>query len=114
MPVPVVKPTLRNGSSGDYVKEAQKKLILAGYDLGSSGADGKFGAKTTAAVKAFQRSKGLKVDGIVGRDTWAALDAISTETQPKEEFYTVTIPHLTKKKAEELVIVYAPATMTKE
>lgn len=114
MPVPVVKPTLRSGSTGDYVKEAQKKLILAGYDLGGSGADGKFGAKTTAAVKAFQKSKGLKVDGIVGKDTWAALDAISTETKPKEELYTVTIPNLTKKRAEELVTMYYPATMTKE
>lgn len=114
MPTPVTKPTIRNGSVGEYVMEAQNKLIEAGYDLGRSGADGKFGAKTVAAVKAFQKSKGLTADGIVGKDTWAALDAVSGDVKPVVDLYTVTIPHLTKEKAEELVTVYAPATMTKE
>lgn len=114
MPTPVTKPMIRNGSVGEYVMEAQNKLIEAGYDLGRSGADGKFGAKTVAAVKAFQKSKGLKADGIVGKDTWAALDAVSGDVKPVADLYTVTIPHLTKEKAEELVTVYAPATMIKE
>ena len=35
--------------------------------------DGIFGPKTEAAVKSFQRGKGLTVDGIVGPRTWAAL-----------------------------------------
>jgi len=35
--------------------------------------DGTFGAKTEAAVKAFQKSKKLAVDGIVGPKTWAAI-----------------------------------------
>src|SRR2546427_10092485 len=35
--------------------------------------DGDFGGGTLAAVKAFQRSEGLQVDGVVGPDTWAAL-----------------------------------------
>lgn len=37
------------------------------------GADGRFGKGTRTAVNAFQRSHGLKVDGSVGKDTWAAL-----------------------------------------
>jgi peptidoglycan hydrolase-like protein with peptidoglycan-binding domain len=37
---------------------------------------GNFGPKTEAAVRAFQRSKGLVPDGIVGPKTWAALDAV--------------------------------------
>lgn len=37
-------------------------------------ADGLFGGKTEAAVKAFQLANNLRVDGIVGRKTWAALD----------------------------------------
>ncbi len=35
--------------------------------------DGKFGPVTEEAVRAFQRSKGLGVDGIVGNQTWPAL-----------------------------------------
>lgn len=35
--------------------------------------DGVYGAKTAAAVKKFQRGKGLKVDGIVGPQTWPKL-----------------------------------------
>ncbi len=36
-------------------------------------ADGEFGASTTAAVRSFQGSRGVDVDGICGPDTWAAL-----------------------------------------
>lgn len=69
------KPTIKRGSSGKYVKECQNDLILLGYDVGPTGADGKFGKNTEKAVKAFQKDHKLKVDGIVGPATWAALDA---------------------------------------
>lgn len=74
-PKPVKKrPTIRKGSKGTYVKECQEALISLGYDVGPTGADGKFGTKTQAAVKKFQKASGLKADGIVGAKTWGALD----------------------------------------
>jgi lysozyme len=71
--VPVPKPMLKKGSKGEAVKEMQSILISKGYDLGKWGADGAFGKQTLAAVKAFQKDCGIKVDGIVGKDTWSWL-----------------------------------------
>lgn len=62
---------ISKGSQGGAVKDAQCLLNLAGHDAGTI--DGVFGAKTDAAVRSFQKSKGLEVDGIVGPKTWAAL-----------------------------------------
>ena len=59
------------GSSGDDVKKVQRKLIDWGYLDGT--ADGRYGAKTQAAVKAFQRKNGLSADGRVGARTAAAM-----------------------------------------
>lgn len=59
------RPTLRRGAHGDLVSEIQRKV---GADV-----DGKFGPKTEAAVRAFQRSHDLVPDGIVGPKTWRAL-----------------------------------------
>ena len=64
-------PTLRKGDKGQDVRTLQNALNEAGYDCGE--VDGIFGTKTKNAVKAFQKAKGLKVDGIVGRNTWTAL-----------------------------------------
>lgn len=61
------------GSSGNDVKELQKALIAAGYDVGSTGADGVIGAKTQAAIQQYQRDKGLSVDGIAGTQTQSSL-----------------------------------------
>lgn len=64
---------LKYGSSGDDVKKLQNALVSAGYDVGKSGADGVYGADTTAAVKKYQQDNGLAVDGIAGNDTLGAL-----------------------------------------
>ena len=62
---------LKQGSRGDSVKTVQQKLIRWGYLKGS--ADGIFGAKTKAAVIAFQKKNGLTADGIIGTRTPQAL-----------------------------------------
>ena len=56
--------------TGDDVLAVQKQLQILGYTLK---ADGIFGTKTQEAVRSFQRSAGLVVDGIVGEKTWNAL-----------------------------------------
>jgi peptidoglycan hydrolase-like protein with peptidoglycan-binding domain len=67
-------PTIKKGSTGNPVRRAQKRLTLGGYDTG--GVDGIFGANTESAVKRFQSDRGLVEDGIVGPNTWDAIDAL--------------------------------------
>lgn len=61
------------GSGGEEVRKLQNALMSAGYDVGSSGADGKFGPATSAAVKKYQQDMGLSADGIAGEKTQTAL-----------------------------------------
>ena len=58
---------LGRGSKGPEVKELQTKLAQLGYGMGT--ADGKFGSKTEAAVRKFQKDHGLRVDGLAGANT---------------------------------------------
>ena len=62
---------LKRGSSGPDVLTLQTALKQLGFD--PHGVDGAFGAGTEAAVKDFQKSKGLIPDGKVGPNTMAAL-----------------------------------------
>jgi GH25 family lysozyme M1 (1,4-beta-N-acetylmuramidase) len=64
---------LQKGMEGESVKALQILLNGYGFDTGYSGADGIFGTYTDAAVRRFQKARGLDVDGIVGNDTWSAL-----------------------------------------
>lgn len=105
------KPTLRRGSKGEYVEELQKSLQKLGYDLGPCGVDGDFGRATEAAVKAFQTDQGLKVDGICGPATWAALDASQPGPEPTG-LYTVIIPGLTEEQANRLLAEYPLAEIS--
>jgi peptidoglycan hydrolase-like protein with peptidoglycan-binding domain len=58
---------LRVGSRGSDVTRLQNSLNSAGFNAG--GADGIFGPRTAAAVRAFQRARGLASDGVVGPNT---------------------------------------------
>lgn len=64
--------TLRIGSTGSRVKALQQALISLGYLSGN--ADGRFGAKTKAAVVSFQQKSGLTADGLAGKMTLSALE----------------------------------------
>jgi putative chitinase len=62
---------LRRGSKGEAVVELQRALRKLGFMLA---VDADFGVGTEVAVAAFQRERQLGVDGVVGSDTWKAID----------------------------------------
>jgi hypothetical protein len=67
----VAHPLLKLGSSGDLVVWAQEHLQAAGQP--QLPVTGIFGKRTRAAVRAFQASEGLSVDGAIGTATWGSL-----------------------------------------
>ncbi|CAA0126388.1 Spore cortex-lytic enzyme [Halioglobus japonicus] len=75
--------TLRNGDKGADVERLQRKLEKKGFSPGDI--DGVFGLGTDAAVRAFQASEGLLVDGVAGKRTLGALK-FRAKVQPLEEF----------------------------
>ena len=62
---------------------AQQLLNTYGYNLD---VDGHYGPKTQAAVRKFQKSQGLTVDGILGKNTWAALTAEPYQEKKLEDY----------------------------
>jgi len=64
--------TMRRGDSGAEVKTLQQSLKTIGYDPGP--VDGSYGATTETAVAQFQQAQGLPPDGVVGKETAAAIN----------------------------------------
>ncbi|MCH5198680.1 MAG: spore cortex-lytic enzyme [Oscillospiraceae bacterium] len=73
------------GSSGEEVRQIQKKLKSLGYYTGT--VDGIFGSQTRTAVKAFQRACGLTVDGIAGPKTLLYLGITSNSSYNSSDVY---------------------------
>ncbi|WP_375322373.1 LysM peptidoglycan-binding domain-containing protein [Aliivibrio logei] len=76
---------IKKKAESESVKAIQKALLKLNFDLGSAGADGKFGAGTESVIKTFQSTytptnkihadyKIGSADGIVGKNTLLALD----------------------------------------
>lgn len=75
--------TLSEGSRGTDVELIQFYLRVLNYfnpEIPLVALDGIFGPGTKTAVEAFQRAEGLTPDGIVGRSTWNALQAVYNRT----------------------------------
>ena len=73
-------PLIKRGSRGNYVCIAQDDLNTLGYRTG--GLDGVFGEQTYSAVRRYQSSRGLSVDGIIGCNTWRSLQVNVVGTGP--------------------------------
>ena len=63
---------LAEGDSGEAVVDVQARLLALGL-VPMSDPPGEFGVATRAAVEAFQRQRGLRVDGVCGPQTWQTL-----------------------------------------
>ena len=69
---------LKRGDKGEEVKRLQQDLIILGYGepMKDYGADGSFGSATEAAVRVFQKDKGLEVDGRAGPKTRGKIEEL--------------------------------------
>jgi hypothetical protein len=72
--------TIKKGSKGPDVEECQVLLNKNGF---KTSVDGVFGSGTETSVKAFQSSRGLTADGIVGPATWSALEDVQKKEPVK-------------------------------
>ena len=85
---PTPQGSLKLESTGDDVREVQRRLKSLGFYTGS--VDGDFGAGTEAAVKAFQKQYGLTTDGKVGQQTMNALRNARATAKPANKPATAT------------------------
>jgi peptidoglycan hydrolase-like protein with peptidoglycan-binding domain len=67
------------------VRCVQRVLERGGFDVGPSGADGRFGQLTAAAVRRLQNTYGLGPDGIVGVKTRRLIDLIANRQQTRRK-----------------------------
>lgn len=92
------------GEASDDVQKIQEALQAAGYEMSQFGPDGKYGAETEAAVKAFQEAKGIVADGIVGPETIAALQEATKTTTDLSGSVDGLIDGVTKLSGRDLLI----------
>jgi len=87
---PLCQPTLRRGSKGPTVRRLQQELVDAGQQ---TSVDGIFGKDTERVVRAYQASRCLTVDGVVGRATWTLLltdhPAVPRTQRPGRDVVTI-------------------------
>lgn len=98
---------LKRGSKGDNVKVVQQALANAGFSPGAT--DGDYGRKTEAAVKAFQKAKGLTVDGVVGQQTVAALGLAMPSAEAKDVPKPAEVKAAVQAAVQEVTPATAPA-----
>ncbi|HUF98633.1 MAG TPA: peptidoglycan-binding protein [Ilumatobacter sp.] len=85
---------LTQGNQGENVKQLQTALIAQGIAV-AGGADGSYGAGTTAAVKAFQTRLGYLATGTVNAATAAALGDVSAAAPAAPALTPANLPAAT-------------------
>jgi hypothetical protein len=75
-PLPRERPVLREGARGAAVLELKQRLAAASATTPVFAMTPVWGKPLTKAVIAFQEQHGLDPDGVVGKDTWEALDRV--------------------------------------
>jgi peptidoglycan hydrolase-like protein with peptidoglycan-binding domain len=75
--MPLDQPTIQEGDTGDAVARLQEDLVTVGYLAEGEDTTGEFGPATTAAVTQLQTDSGLDPNGVVGPETWFALEGPS-------------------------------------
>ena len=90
-------PKLKKNSTGNSVAQVQEALIELGYLKGT--ADGNYGDKTVAAVKAFQKANGLTADGVAGEETQKVLFSGNAKAATAKTTATPTPTATTKASA---------------
>jgi len=77
----------------DKVRAAQQALVDAGYNIGPTGVDGKFGKNTRAAVRLYQKNNGIRQTGNVGPITAGKLGVqplVNPTQKPEQKQQTTT------------------------
>ena len=100
---------LTRGAKGENVKLVQTRLTELGFFSGPI--SGNRVAETIAAVKAFQEHNGLRVDGLMGEETWNMLfnsaDVLNTSATPRPTPEPTPIPYaITVDVRNQVTIVY--------
>lgn len=95
---------LQRGDRGSAVRKVQQALIILDFPIPEVGANGIFGGETELAVRSYQESRGLKVDGVIGQETMGNLD---------EEFFT-GVPESSDLPAPEPQVSEVPTPLSPE
>src|SRR4051794_15100421 len=89
---------IRRGARGAAVAEIRSILVVLDLLVEAPApgldADPEFDEDTERAVRAFQQSHGLTVDGEVGDETWRSLDAARWRLGQRALFHTVGDPYI--------------------
>jgi N-acetylmuramoyl-L-alanine amidase len=83
---------IRRGETGMAVAEIRDILATLTLLPPADGTGDDFDAATERAVRAFQQSRGLTADGVVGIETWQALDAARWRLGQRALYYAVSEP----------------------